>query len=125
MFGQIRKVKYILKSAFTAFFVSVPPSFHAIIAGAFISIAVNLLTGLILEQEISDRLCVHVEWSIAFLLISSGVFVWITIILEDLHSGVPSRKQLTSKVKDGLEILITLLIGGTLSFIVGIMMLTI
>jgi len=59
------------------------PSFYAILSGALIGTAINLLTGLIFTEKASS---IYVVLVIIFLLCSSGLLAYIGVILEDLRS---------------------------------------
>lgn len=59
------------------------PSFYAIFSGALIGAAINLLTGSIFTREM---LSIGVILATFFLLVSSGLLVYIGLILEDLRS---------------------------------------
>ena len=59
-----------------------PPSFWAILAGAWIGAAINILTGLVFSKDKSST-CVIL--SIIFLLSSSSSFVYIFLNIEDAH----------------------------------------
>ena len=59
------------------------PSFYTILSGALIGASINLLTGLIFKKE---ALSIYVILVIIFLLCSSGLLVYIGLILEDLHN---------------------------------------
>ena len=59
------------------------PSFYTILSGALIGASINLLTGLIFTKE---ALSIYVILVIILLLCSSGLLVYIGLILEDLHN---------------------------------------
>lgn len=59
------------------------PSFYAILSGALIGAAINLLTGLIFTKEASS---IYIGLVIIFLLTSSGLLAYTGLILEDLRS---------------------------------------
>lgn len=59
------------------------PSFYTILSGALIGAAINLLTGLIFAKGASS---IYLILVIIFLLGSSVLLVYISLILEDLRS---------------------------------------
>lgn len=73
------------------------PSFYAILSGALIGAAINLLTGLIFAKEI---LSVNLILSILFLLASSGLFVYISLILEHLRPKAKDVDYLLDMIQD-------------------------
>jgi len=59
------------------------PSFYTILSGALIGAAINLLTGLIFAKQ---ALSIYLLLAIIFLLGSSALLVYISLILENLRS---------------------------------------
>jgi hypothetical protein len=89
------------------------PSFYTILSGALIGAAINLLTGLIFEKEMS----IGVILAILLLFISSASFIRISLILEDLRNeaalkeGIIHPKDfICSKIQDTRGKLWTLLV---------------
>jgi hypothetical protein len=66
------------------------PTFYAILSGALIGTAVNLLTGLIFTEEVSS---IHVILMIVFLLCSSGLLAYIGIVLEGLRGEAKGNTE--------------------------------
>jgi len=73
------------------------PSFYTILSGALIGAAINLLTGLIFTKEM---LSVGVILSILFLLASSGLFVYISVTIQHLHSKAKDIDYLLGMIRD-------------------------
>ena len=73
------------------------PSFYTILSGALIGAAINLLTGLIFAKEM---LSINVILPILFLLASSGLFVYISLILEHLRPKAKDVDYLLNMIQD-------------------------
>jgi uncharacterized membrane protein len=101
-----------------AFLIS--PSFYAVISGAFIGVAANLFTGLISIQEGFIRTSI---WLAIFsLLVSSGSFLYICIVLEPLQESFRG-KDLRSKIETRRKRLWPSAFVGCASFIMGVILL--
>lgn len=109
-----------------------PPSFYAIIAGALVGAAINLLTGLVFIQEDSDKSIFRRILILAICMLISAVLIsYISFYLEKLHAQVldmVSDKGESRRIRLGELIqtnthknrLISSLSLSWISFIVGI-----
>ena len=102
----------------SAFLIS--PSFYAVISGAFIGVAANLFMGLISIQEGFIR--TYIWLAIFSLLVSSGSFLYICIVLEPLQ-GSFRGKDLRSKIETWRKRLWPSAFVGCASFIMGLIFL--
>lgn len=104
---------------------SLPPSFSAIVSGALIGTATNLLTGLIFAQEVVNT---TILLAISFLFLSSACFCIICVILEQSRAevtgeGEATRKQnLRGEIHKRRTTLWRLFIGGLVSISSGIIL---
>ncbi len=102
-----------------AFLIS--PSFYAVISGAFIGVAANLFTGLISIQEGFIR--TSIWFAIFSLLVSSGSFLYICIVLEPLQVSYRGT-DLHDKIKEWRKHLWSSAFVGCASFIICIIFLS-
>lgn len=96
------------------------PSFYTIISGALIAASINLLTGLIFTKEM---LSVSVILSILFLLASSGIFVYISLIIEHLQSEAKDIDYLLDMIGDRRRKLWTSAFMGFACIIISVILL--
>lgn len=96
------------------------PSFYTILSGALIGAAINLLVGLIFKKEM---LSVSVILSVLFLLASSVLFVYISLIIEHLHSKARDIDYLLDMIRDRRRKLWTLAFVGSACVIISIIFL--
>ncbi|GEM_PF-3162919 len=105
---------------------SLPPSFYAIVSGALIGAATNLLTGLVFAPEGANVTMRLVKLAIFLIFLSSVCFCVISIILELLHTEVIGEDKATRKynlhgeLHEQRKILWPLFIGGLVSIGIGI-----
>lgn len=102
---------------------SLPPSFFAIVSGAFIGTATNLLTGLIFDEKVPIDGLLR---AIFLIFASAACFCCISIILEQIHIEVSGEDKITRRynlrgeIYKRRKILWLLFIGGLVSIMVGI-----
>jgi hypothetical protein len=100
---------------------SLPPSFYALLSGALIGAGINLLTGLLFAQNLMiDK--TFMTLAIFFLLVSSVLFAWISLVLEELRVEAKGGVHLLRMIRDR-KVLYPLAIGGSTSFIISIVFL--
>ena len=104
-------------------FFSHSPSLYAILSGALIGVGINLLTGLLFAQEgvINEP---YVILAIAFFLLSSGLFAYISLVLEGLRDEATDLKDLLTRVYDRRKILRPSVIIGFASVIAATVLLS-
>lgn len=76
------------------------PSFYTIFSGALIGAAINLLTGVILSKETLGDQKIIIFLAILFLLASSVLFVYISLVLEQLRSEARDIRYLLDMIYD-------------------------
>ena len=102
-----------------------PPSFYAIVSGAFIGTATNLLIGLLFTQEVAIDTTL-VKLAILSIFLSSACSGYISLVLEQLRSEVIGDSKITKREKLREEItarrtkLWPSAIGGFTTIIIGI-----
>lgn len=97
-----------------------PPSFYALISGAFIGVATNLFTGLISIQEGFIKTSI---WLAIFSLLGSSIsFLYICTKLESLQESFRGR-DLFDKIGEWRKHLWSSAFVGCASFIIGIIFL--
>lgn len=100
----------------------ISPSFYSIISGALISAAINLLTSLVISNEMRS---VCMKLSILFLLVSSGFFIFISLVLEHLHSEAKDKDYLLDMIENNRKRLYASIFGGFACFFISILFLII
>lgn len=73
---------------------SLSPSFYAIVSGALIGAAINLLTGLVFEPKKANN---ELLLSIVLIFLSSICFSFLSIFLEQLHEVKRGKDEATAK----------------------------
>lgn len=109
---------------------SFPPSFYAIIAGALVGAAINLLTGLVFIQEDADKTIFGRILILAVcIFVTSVAIIYISYYLEKLNIQVSfevsdTEKSRSNRLEELIDLhryrLVSSLAISWISFIVGI-----
>ena len=92
------------------------PSFFSLLAGSFIGASTNLLTNSY-GQDLHD----YYLYILVFLfLLSSLCFIWISMILEEIHQNNKSKDDIEEAINDELPKLWRLLLTGILLVLLSI-----
>jgi len=98
-------------------FFLIQPSFYAVFSGALISIAVNLFTGFFYAQKPVDVTFVQYLTSVIIsLIISSGSFLYLGIILEETRQRwalTHFLEEIDKNVRLKIRLLIPFVLGWT------------
>lgn len=101
---------------------TISPSFYTTLSGAIIGAMVNLITGILFATGIQINLKLAIL-AILSLLISSGLFIYLSLLVERLHREAKDVDLLLGKIQDQRKNLYISFFVGFISIIVAIIFL--